>query len=93
MSTPKDNDLAQVLKPLQMKAINRALGHNWCPKHQCTAIFRFLQRWLIGFKSADWLGLSTRFTQSGHESTLCYLGCVFRVIVLFDDEPSSQSEV
>lgn len=28
-----------------------------------------------------------------HEATPCYLGCVFRVIVLFDDEPSSQSEV
>ena len=52
-------------------------------------IFRFLQKYLIGFKLRLWLGHSRKFT----EWSTTYSCCVLRVIVLLEDEPSAQSEV
>ncbi len=49
-----------------------------------THIFRFLQKYLIGFKSRLWLGHSKTFTQH------C---CVLRVTVLLEGKHSAQSEV
>ena len=54
-------------------------------ERHCTAIFRSLQRCSIGFKSGLLLGHSRPF--------LCCLGCVLRVVVLLEGEPSPQSEV
>ncbi len=52
-------------------------------------IFRFLQKYLIGFKRRLWLGHSKTFT------ALCirHSCCALRVIVLLKGEPSAQSEV
>ncbi len=52
-------------------------------------IFRFLQKYLIGFNLRLWLGHSRTFTK------LCisHSCCVFRVIVLLEGKPSAQSEV
>ena len=46
----------------------------------------------LGFKSGLWLGHSRTF-RVVPRPLLCYLGCVLRVVVLLDDEPSPQSEV
>ncbi len=50
-------------------------------------IFRFLQKYLIGFKLSLWLGHSKTFT----ELSISHSCCVFRVIVLLEDKPSAQS--
>ncbi len=52
-------------------------------------IFRFLQKYLIGFKSRLWLGHSKTFT------ALCinHSYCVHRVTVLLEGKPSAQSVV
>ncbi len=52
-------------------------------------IFRFLQKYLIGFKSRLWLGHSKTFT----ELWISHSCCVLRVTVLLEGEPSAQSEV
>ncbi len=52
-------------------------------------IFRFLQKYLIGFKSRPWLDHSRTFT----ELCISHSCCVFRVTVLLEGEPSAQSEV
>ncbi len=52
-------------------------------------IFRFLQKYLIGFKLSLWLGHSKTFT----ELSISHSCCVFRVIVLLEGKPSAQSEV
>ncbi len=54
-----------------------------------THIFRFLQKYLIGFKSRLWLGHTKTFT------ALCisHSCCVLRVIVLLEGEHSAQPEV
>ncbi len=52
-------------------------------------IFRFLQKYLIGFKLRLWLGHSRTFT----ELSISHSCCVFRSIVLLEGEPSAQSEV
>ncbi len=52
-------------------------------------IFRFLQKYLIGFKLRLWLGHSRTFT----ELSISQSSCVLRVIVLLEGEPSVQSEV
>ncbi len=52
-------------------------------------MFRFLQKYLISFKPRLWLGHSRTFT----ELSISYCCCVFRVIVLLEGEPSTQSEV
>ncbi len=51
-------------------------------------IFRFLWKYLIGFKSRLWLGHSKTFT------ALCisHFFCVLRVNVLLEGKPSAQSE-
>ncbi len=54
-----------------------------------THIFRFLQKYLIGFKPRLWLGYSRTFT----ELSISHACCVLRVIVLLEGEPSAQSEV
>ncbi len=50
-------------------------------------IFRFLQKYLIGFKLRLWLGHSRILLSISHSC------CVLRVMVLLEDEPSAQSEV
>ncbi len=52
-------------------------------------IFRFLQKYLIGFKPRLWLGHSRTFT----ELPISHSYCVFRFIVLLEGKPSAQSEV
>ncbi len=52
-------------------------------------IFRFLQKYLIGFNPRLWLGHSRTFT----ELCISHSCCVFRVIVLLEGKPSAQSEV
>ncbi len=52
-------------------------------------IFRFLQKYLIGFNLRLWLGHSRTFT----ELCISHSCCVFRVIVLLEGKPSAQSEV
>ncbi len=52
-----------------------------------THIFRFLQKYLIGFNPRLWLGHSKTFT------VLCISHCVLRVTVLLKGKPSAQSEV
>ncbi len=52
-------------------------------------IFRFLQKYLIGFKLRLWLGHSRTFT----EFSISHSCCVLRIIVLLEGEPSAQSEV
>ncbi len=52
-------------------------------------IFRFLQKCLIAFKPRLWLGHSRTFT----ELSKSYSYRALRVIVLFEVEPSAQSEV
>ncbi len=52
-------------------------------------IFRFLQKYLIGFKLRLWLGHSRTFT----ELSISHSCCVFRSIVLLEGKPSAQSEV
>ncbi len=54
-----------------------------------THIFRFLQKYLIGFKLRLWLGHSRTFT----ELSLRHSCCVCRSIVLLEGKPSAQSEV
>ena len=54
-----------------------------------TVIFRSLQRCLI--KSELWLGHSRTFRDLSQ--SLCCLGCVLRVVVLLEGEPSPKSEV
>ncbi len=54
-----------------------------------THIFRFLQKYLIGFKLRLWLGHSRTFT----DLSISHSCCVFRSIVLLEGEPSAQSEV
>ncbi len=54
-----------------------------------THIFRFLQKYLIGFKLMLWLGHSRTFT----ELSISHSCCVFRSIVLLESAPSAQSEV
>ncbi len=54
-----------------------------------THIFRFLQKYLIGFKLRLRLGHSRTFT----ELLLSHSCCVFRFIVLLEGEHSAQSEV
>ncbi len=54
-----------------------------------THIFRFLQKYLIGFKPRLWLGHSKTFT----ELSIRHSCCVFRFIVLLEGESSAQSEV
>ncbi len=51
-------------------------------------IFRFLQKYLIGFKSRLWLGHSRTFT----ELCISHSCCMLRVIVLLEGE-SARSEV
>ncbi len=51
-------------------------------------IFRFLQKYLIGFNPRLWLGHSRTFT----ELSINHSCCVFRVIVLLEGEASAQSE-
>ncbi len=62
-------------------------------KRRCTAIFRSLHRCSIGFKSGLWLGHSRTLTEFVLYPLLCYIGCVLRVVVLLEAEPSPQSEV
>ncbi len=50
-------------------------------------IFRFLQKYLIGFKQRLWLGHSSTFT----ELSTIYSCCVLCVIVLLEEESSAQS--
>ncbi len=50
-------------------------------------IFKFLQKYLIGFKHRLWLGHSSTFT----ELSTIYSCCVLRVIVLLEEESSAQS--
>ncbi len=50
-----------------------------------THIFRFLQKYLIGFKLRLWLGHSRTFT----ELSISHSCCVFRSIVLLEGEPSA----
>ncbi len=52
-------------------------------------IFRFLQKYLIGFNPRLWLGHSRTFT----ELSISHSCCVFRFIVLLEGEPSAQFEV
>ncbi len=52
-------------------------------------IFRFLQKYLIGFNLRLWLGHSRTFT----ELCIRHSCCVLRVIVLLEGEHSAQSEV
>ncbi len=52
-------------------------------------IFRFLQKYLIGFNPRLWLGYSRTFT----ELSISHACCVLRVIVLLEEEASAQSEV
>ncbi len=54
-----------------------------------THIFRFLQKYLIGFKLRLWLGHSRTFT----ELSISHSCCVFRFIVLLKGKSSAQSEV
>ncbi len=54
-----------------------------------THIFRFLQKYLIGFNPRLWLGHSRTFT----ELSVSHSCCVLRVIVLLEGEPSAQYEV
>ncbi len=54
-----------------------------------THIFRFLQKYLIGFNPRLWLGHSRTFT----ELLLSHSCCVLRFIVLLEGEPSAQSVV
>ncbi len=51
-----------------------------------THIFRFLQKYLIGFNPRLWLGHSRTFT----ELSLSHSCCVLRVIVLLEGEPSAR---
>ena len=55
-------------------------------------IYFHLQRCSIRFKSGLWLGHS-RTLRLVLKRLLCCLGCVLRVIVLLEGEPSPQSEV
>ncbi len=50
-----------------------------------THIFRFLQKYLTGFKLRLWLGHSRTFT----ELSIRHSCCVFRFIVLLEGEPSA----
>ncbi len=52
-------------------------------------IFRFLQKYLIGFNPRLWLGHSRTFT----ELSISHSCFVFRFIVLLEGEHSAQSEV
>ncbi len=54
-----------------------------------THVFRFLQKYLIGFKLRLWLGHSRTFTGLSISHTCC----VCRSFVLLEGEPSVQSEV
>ncbi len=51
-----------------------------------THIFRFLQKYLIGFKLRLWLGHSRTFT----ELSISHSCCVFRSIVLLEGKPSAR---
>ncbi len=53
-----------------------------------THIFRFLQKYLIGFKLGLWLGTRT-FTAL----SISHSCCVLRITVLLEGKPSAQSEV
>ncbi len=53
-----------------------------------THIFRFLQKYWIGFKLRLWLGHSRTFT----ELSISHFCCVIRVTVLLEGEPSAQSK-
>ncbi len=52
-------------------------------------IFRFLQKYLLGFNLRLWLGHSRTFTELSISDSCC----VLRVIVLLEGEPSAHSEV
>ncbi len=52
-------------------------------------IFRFLQKYLIGFIPRLWLGHSRTFTELSVSHSCCVLG----VIVLLEGEPSAQSDI
>ncbi len=52
-------------------------------------IFRFLQKYLIAFKSRLWLGHSRTFK----ELSISHYCCMLRVTFLLEVEPSAQSEV
>ncbi len=52
-------------------------------------VFRFLQKYLIGFELRLCLGHSRTFT----ELSISHSCCVFRFIILLEGEPSAQSEV
>ncbi len=54
-----------------------------------THIFRFLQKYLTVFKLKLWLGFSKTFT----ELCISHSCCVLWVTVMFEGEPSAQSEV
>ncbi len=56
-----------------------------------TAIFRSLQRCLVGFKSGPWLGHSRGFTEMSLSHSCVTLAVCF--IVMLEGEPSAQSEV
>ena len=61
-------------------------------ERRCAAIFRSLQRCLIGFKSGLWLGRSRTFRDFSQSHCCVVFGCVRRVAVLLEGEPLSQSE-
>ncbi len=50
-----------------------------------THIFRFLQKYTIGFKLRQWLGHSRTFT----ELSISHSCCVFRSIILLEGKPSA----
>ncbi len=52
-------------------------------------MFKFLQKYLIGFKSRLWLGHSKTFTVL----SISHSCCVLRVTVQLEGKPSPQSEV
>lgn len=59
----------------------------------CTAIFRPLQKYSIGFKSGLWLG-QLRIFRAVPNPLLCYDACVLKVVVLLEDElEPDESEV
>ncbi len=53
-----------------------------------THMFRFLQKYLIGFKLWLWMDHSRTFT----ELSINHSCCVFRFLVLLEGEPSAKSE-
>lgn len=59
----------------------------------CTAIFRPLQKYSIGFKCGLWLG-QLRIFRAVPNPLLCYDACVLKVVVLLEDElEPDESEV